>query len=71
LGAAPIGYKTNLLVMGPGQCAFMDFVKVGLPLVLVLGGGVHGAGRDVLGTVIDGAGAASYTPWIPAKNAIL
>ncbi|KJS39106.1 MAG: potassium transporter TrkA [Rhodospirillaceae bacterium BRH_c57] len=34
--ASPIGYKTNLLVMGPGQYAFMDFVKVGLPLVLVL-----------------------------------
>lgn len=36
--ASPIGYKTNLLVMGPGQYAFMDFVKVGLPLVLVIWG---------------------------------
>lgn len=34
--ASPIGYKTNLLVMGPGQYHFSDFVKVGLPLVVLL-----------------------------------
>ncbi|EKV31369.1 hypothetical protein C882_3742 [Caenispirillum salinarum AK4] len=34
--ASPIGYKTNLLIMGPGQYHFADFVKVGLPLVVVL-----------------------------------
>ncbi len=34
--ATPMGYQTNLLVMGPGQYAFSDFVKAGLPLLLVL-----------------------------------
>lgn len=34
--ASPIGYQTNLLVMGPGQYRFRDFMKAGIPLVLVL-----------------------------------
>ncbi len=34
--ASPIGYQTNLLVMGPGQYRFRDFVKAGTPLVLVI-----------------------------------
>ncbi len=28
----PIGYQTNLLVMGPGNYTFADFVRFGLPL---------------------------------------
>lgn len=35
--ANPMGYKTNLLVYGPGGYRFMDFVKVGLGLDLVIG----------------------------------
>ena len=31
--ASPLGYQTNLLVMGPGHYGFMDFVRAGLPLV--------------------------------------
>ncbi len=34
--ASPIGYQTNLLVMGPGQYKFRDFIKAGVPLVLII-----------------------------------
>ena len=30
--ATPLGYQTNLLVYGPGGYTFMDYVRVGLPL---------------------------------------
>lgn len=31
----PIGYQTNLMVMGPGGYTFKDFFKVGFPLTLL------------------------------------
>lgn len=34
--ASPIGYQTNLLVMGPGHYRFRDFIKSGVPLMLLL-----------------------------------
>ena len=34
--ATPIGYLTNLLVMGPGHYRFVDFVRAGLPLTVIL-----------------------------------
>jgi len=34
--ATPMGYQTNLLVMGPGHYRFGDFAKVGAPLIVVL-----------------------------------
>lgn len=36
--ASPIGYKTNLLVMGPGHYRFKDFLKAGVPLVFLIWG---------------------------------
>jgi len=34
--ATPIGYQTNLLVMGPGHYRFADYIKAGAPLVIIL-----------------------------------
>ncbi|MBL4739925.1 MAG: SLC13 family permease [Sneathiella sp.] len=34
--ATPMGYQTNLLVMGPGHYKFMDYFKAGAPLVILL-----------------------------------
>jgi di/tricarboxylate transporter len=34
--ATPIGYQTNLLIMGPGQYRFSDFLRAGLPLVFLV-----------------------------------
>jgi di/tricarboxylate transporter len=34
--ATPIGYQTNLLVMGPGHYRFADYIKAGGPLVFLL-----------------------------------
>ena len=34
--ATPIGYQTNLLVMGPGRYRFVDFAKAGVPLVILV-----------------------------------
>jgi len=34
--ATPMAYKTNLLVMSAGGYQFMDFVKVGVPLIILL-----------------------------------
>jgi di/tricarboxylate transporter len=36
--ATPIGYQTNLMVMGPGGYRFVDYVKVGLPLSVLVWG---------------------------------
>lgn len=34
--ATPIGYQTNLLVMGPGNYRFGDFMRTGIPLLIIL-----------------------------------
>ena len=31
----PMGYQTNLMVFGPGQYKFSDFMKAGLPLSFI------------------------------------
>jgi len=35
--ATPIGYQTNLMVMGPGGYHFSDFVRFGVPLTVIVG----------------------------------
>jgi di/tricarboxylate transporter len=35
--ATPFGYQTNLMVYGPGGYRFMDYVKIGLPLDVIVG----------------------------------
>jgi len=34
--ASPLGYQTNLLVMGPGHYKFADFARAGLPLIVLM-----------------------------------
>ncbi len=36
--ATPMAYQTNLLVMNAGNYSFVDFVRVGLPLVIIMWG---------------------------------
>tara|TARA_Y100001001_G_scaffold125633_1_gene124129 strand:- start:2760 stop:4526 length:1767 start_codon:yes stop_codon:yes gene_type:complete len=33
----PLGYQTNLMVYGPGRYQFLDYVKIGLPLSILVG----------------------------------
>jgi di/tricarboxylate transporter len=33
---SPVGHSANIMVMGPGGYRFSDYIKVGLPLTLVV-----------------------------------
>jgi di/tricarboxylate transporter len=34
--ATPMAYKTNLLVMNAGKYTFNDFIRTGVPLLLIM-----------------------------------
>jgi len=34
--ASPLGYQTNLLVMGPGHYRFGDYARAGVPLIIIM-----------------------------------
>ncbi len=34
--ATPVGYQTNLLVLGPGRYRFSDYLRTGIPLIFLL-----------------------------------
>lgn len=34
--ATPVGYQTNLLVLGPGRYRFSDYLRCGIPLIILL-----------------------------------
>jgi di/tricarboxylate transporter len=33
---SPVGHPSNILVMGPGGYRFIDYIKVGLPLTIIV-----------------------------------
>lgn len=35
--STPIGYQTNLMIYGPGGYRYVDYLKIGLPLNLIIG----------------------------------
>ncbi len=35
--STPIGYQTHMMVFGPGRYRYTDFVKIGVPLTILLG----------------------------------
>ena len=40
--ATPLGYQTNLMVYGPGGYRFSDFVRIGVPMNIVIGAATVG-----------------------------
>lgn len=56
--ASPIGYQTNLLVMGPGHYKFADYLKAGIPLMVIIW-----ATYTVYAAIVYGGGIQSlYQP---------
>jgi di/tricarboxylate transporter len=34
--ATPIAYQTNVLIMNAGRYTFVDFMRVGIPLIIIM-----------------------------------
>jgi di/tricarboxylate transporter len=34
--ATPVGYQTNLMIYGPGGYRFVDFLRIGVPLDILM-----------------------------------
>jgi di/tricarboxylate transporter len=34
---SPMGYQTNLMVYGPGKYSFIDYVRLGVPMTVLVG----------------------------------
>jgi len=35
--ATPIGYQTNLMGYGPGGYRFIDYIRIGVPITILVG----------------------------------
>nr|WP_258039476.1 SLC13 family permease [Nitrosomonas ureae] len=35
--ATPLGYQTNMMVYGPGEYRFIDFLRAGIPMNIIAG----------------------------------
>ena len=60
--ATPMAYQTNLLVMNAAGYRFADFVRVGLPLVLMHAGGAVVAAGAQLRAVAAGSDQRGFSP---------
>ncbi len=56
--ATPMGYQTNLLVMGPGHYEFRDFVRTGTPSSFCSGWPILSLRRGITASETTGAEAA-------------
>ena len=60
--ATPIGYHTNLLIMSAGGYRFTDFLRIGIPLTLIMWLAFHDHPADSLRSVARHGWAAGQSP---------
>ena len=64
--ATPIGYQTNLMVLGPGGYHFNDFLRIGIPITLVTAG--RRADRRARRVALLPAQLIRRPPWTPPPD---
>jgi di/tricarboxylate transporter len=52
--ATPIGYQTNLMIYGPGGYRFSDYVRLGIPLLVITAAAIVGAAVMWWGPTLGG-----------------